>query len=160
MKTYILYVIILLGLLSSCTDTTEKLYVKFNSASGFEKETAVSINGLEIGRITDIALHSDIGVLVELEMYQKNKVPTDSKVTIKAIDFLGTKGVEIVLGENKNCFTNKDTLIGVESVTEPLESINSTISGLMKELIGTNNQDSILIELRRLNDNLEKAENK
>lgn len=89
-------------------------YAVYNSTSGIQDAAPVSINGFNIGKVTDINfLNPNSGkILLELTVYNSVFIPSNSIARIFSLDLLGTKNVEIVLGDSKTPALNGDTLIG------------------------------------------------
>ena len=88
---------------------------------------------------------------------KKCNIPTDSKFYIYCTDILGDKAVKIELGKSKNYIQNNDTIPINSTISNSLiDSVGFKVKDFINELTDQSKQDSILLELRRLNDNLEK----
>lgn len=89
-------------------------YAIYNSSSGIQDAAPVSINGLNVGKVTDIRFvnnHSN-KILLELTISNPVFIPSNSVARIFSLDLLGTKNVEIVFGDSKTGAEDGDTLTG------------------------------------------------
>ncbi len=72
------------------------------------------------------------------------------------VDLMGTKSVYIEKGNQVKLFADKDTLVAFHEKASSSFDVDSIENKLFNKIFGIEKQDSILIELRRLNENLEK----
>jgi ABC-type transporter Mla subunit MlaD len=133
------------------------VYVKFESVSGLTSKSIVSAKGLKVGQVEEVSFGSDDKIVVKIMLEKTPETPSDSKFLIER-DLLGDCDIKVELGENQRFLSSGDTLIGVDET--PLSESTETIGlkNLLETLTGTSKQDSLLIELRRLNKNLEELE--
>ena len=75
------------------------LTAHFNNIAGLDIKSPVEVAGVEVGRISKIALDGSVAKAWML-MKQDVKVPVDSKVAIKSFGILGDKYVEITPGHS------------------------------------------------------------
>jgi len=89
-------------------------YAVYTSTSGIQDAAPVSVNGLNIGKVTDMRfLNKKSGkILLELTVSDPVFIPSNSVARIYSLDLLGTKNVEIIFGDSKNEAQDGDTLIG------------------------------------------------
>jgi phospholipid/cholesterol/gamma-HCH transport system substrate-binding protein len=87
-------------------------YVVYNNVSGLMKANAVTISGLNIGQVNGLEfLESDpTKVVVELTIANDINIPSNSTARIYSSDLLGTRGIEIVLGDSPDGAKSGDTL--------------------------------------------------
>jgi len=124
-------------------------------------KSAVTAKGLKIGQVNNVLLSSDGNVLVEIYLEKSLEVPTDSRFKIKNADLLGNKEVQVELGELNEFLSSGDTTDGIiEPSIFDGETIQIQAKDLLDNLTGKSKQDSILIELKRLNENLEELKEK
>lgn len=88
-------------------------YAIYDATSGIQDAAPVSINGLNIGKVTDIDFlnKNSSKILLELTIYNQVFIPSNSVARIFSLDLLGTKNVEIVLGDSKTQAQSGDTLM-------------------------------------------------
>lgn len=87
------------------------LYAVYDRVDGLEKDNKVLINGLNIGKVNRLDFIPESSqILIELFIQSDIEIPTNSVARIYGTDLLGTKAIEIVLGNSKNFSTNYDTL--------------------------------------------------
>ncbi|MEO9871187.1 MlaD family protein [Ekhidna sp.] len=151
MKKYI--TILLTVLLCSCSNRRSFL-IEIDNADGLTTSSSVYTNGLVIGKVEGFSISSRNSILVSISLNQQIKeVPLDSELKVINDGLLGGKAIVIVLGTSSR-FINQSDTIDLRDNFEPMTSGDSEFEFLFMDKI--NKIDSILIELRRLNDNLEK----
>lgn len=132
--------------------------LKLSDATGVTTSSPVLCNGLAIGKVNRISLSSKYEVIVEVKLIGDiQEVPDDSRVSLTS-EFLG-RSIDIEFGNSSTYLSETDTLTVVSSLEEVLFEEDPLITVLgegFRKLSGEEKLDSILFELRRLNDNLEK----
>lgn len=117
-------------------------YAVYNSTSGIQDAAPVSINGLNIGKVTDIGFvnKSSSKILLELTIYDPIFIPVNSEARIFSLDLLGTKNVEIILGSSSTPAQDGDTLLGStqmslsEEVNQQVAPIKEKAENLLSSL--------------------------
>ena len=88
------------------------------------------------------------------------RIPKDSKFKLENLSVFGRSGLKIEIGKEPELLQRGDTVVLAGEGSEiAQDSLSKTISGFIERLTGAKKKDSILIELRRLNENLEKLIN-
>jgi len=89
-------------------------YAVYSSTSGIQDAAPISINGLGVGKVTAMRFLNvnSSQVLIELTVYNPVFIPSNSVARIFSLDLLGTKNIEIVLGDSKTAAEDGDTLTG------------------------------------------------
>lgn len=156
MKNYT--ILALLFLFVSCGNRGSEFVLNVDNADGLTTEVKITLNGFEIGEVKDMKITSDGTIDVLCEIDSETKLPSDSRFKIETIDILGSKGIVVDLGESPRELKNGESikLIKIEKNIE--ESIGNKVGEFIESFNDNQKQDSILIELRRLNENLEKRE--
>ncbi len=87
-------------------------FAVYNATSGIQDAAPVSINGFNIGKVTHIGFLSKNSnkILLELTVYDPVFIPSNSVARIFSLDLLGTKNVEIIMGDSRNPAMDGDTL--------------------------------------------------
>lgn len=155
MNKYIYFVLLTTLLCCSCSDRFKTIYLKADQVDGLQKSAKVFIKGLEIGHVEEIKLNSKAELLLRLSIENEVLIPNDSKF-ISQKSFLGDNQIYINLGESQTVINENDTVLLTSDnlITNP-DSVAVEIKGLFEKLIKPKQNDSILIELRRINKNLE-----
>ncbi|MGE5317775.1 MAG: MlaD family protein, partial [Chloroflexota bacterium] len=109
-------------------------YVVYNNVSGLMNANAVNISGLTIGQVDDIYFmeNNPNKVVVEITISNDIKIPDNSLARISSIDLLGTKGIEIILGDSKTYSQSGDTLRS-ESGTSLQEEVNKMVQPILQK---------------------------
>lgn len=141
-------------LLTGCNSDKYQLTVTYPSAEGLTNYSRVTINGLEVGHIESIKLGQENEILATINFDNIIELSTDSKfILIK--DFLGTASISIENGSTNDYLQSGQKVIG--QFAERDDNGPGTSFNILESFLGNPiKQDSILIELRRLNNNLEK----
>jgi len=145
-------------LFSGCSGDYITVYMKVDSADGWTEKTQVKINELAIGQVEKVSLEPDFDVVLEVKIDNEASIPKDSKFIIFSADIFGTKRINLIPGTGNDFIANHDTIYSISEDNFGSGSISAKIYGLIEGITGVQNQDSILVELRRLNENLENLE--
>lgn len=106
-------------------------YAMYNSTSGIQDAAPVLVNGLEVGKVTGMGFadkHSG-KILIDLTIYSDVFVPSNSVANIFSLDLLGTKNIEIKLGDSKIEAQDGDTLLGGSQMSLS-EEVNMQVAPL------------------------------
>jgi phospholipid/cholesterol/gamma-HCH transport system substrate-binding protein len=110
------------------------VYAVYQRVNGLSKDNPVSINGLQVGQVRDLYFSkSDHGkIIVELYLTNDYPIPKNSVARIFSSDLMGSKEVEIILGDSKTCVGEGDT---IRSLTEGTlgEEVNQQLAPLKKK---------------------------
>lgn len=87
-------------------------YAKYHEVSGLEISNPVVINGMRIGQISDMKFAPDNtgDVIVEIWIYDQFPIPENSIARIFSSDLMGSKAVDIKLGNSPDLAVDSDTL--------------------------------------------------
>jgi phospholipid/cholesterol/gamma-HCH transport system substrate-binding protein len=107
-------------------------YAIYHKIDGLVVSNPVSINGFNVGLVKNISFLDSRGQQILVEFSIKNKsigIPEDSRFRIFSSDLLGSKGVEIIIGESTVIAQPGDTL--TSELEEGLaEAVNAQIAPL------------------------------
>ncbi len=117
-------------------------YAIYDGTSGIQDAAPISLNGLNIGKVTDLGFLNDTSskILMELTIYDPVFIPSNSVARIFSLDLLGTKNVEIVFGDSKVPAKDGDTLTGgsqmslSEEVNKQVAPIKAKAENLLSSL--------------------------
>lgn len=105
-------------------------YAKYKQVNGLVDANYVMINGVQVGRVSNISfLDNNGGVLVTFSVENEVKIPRNSMARIYNSDVLGSKAIDIVLGDTAVMAQSGDTL---KSMIQP--SITEEVSYQMLPL--------------------------
>ena len=92
--------------------TSRKIYAVYPKINGLMRSNPVTINGLNVGSVSKITFTNDTSKFLVVEMSITHNVPIskNSVAQIYSADLLGSKAVEIILGNSKDFVKNGDTL--------------------------------------------------
>jgi phospholipid/cholesterol/gamma-HCH transport system substrate-binding protein len=100
-------------------------YAVYKDVGGLQKANPVIVSGLNVGRVRNIYFSHDVkpDVIVEILLTNKLKIPANSKAKIISADLLGSKSVEIILGDALVFAESGDTLLSgvAESLKEEID---------------------------------------
>ncbi|MFO8066280.1 MAG: MlaD family protein [Bacteroidales bacterium] len=89
-----------------------KFYAVYDQVTGLIESNPVSISGVKVGQINSIDFHPDGSgrVVVESIIGTTVKIPKNSIARLYSSDLLGTREIEILLGDSAKNIENGDTL--------------------------------------------------
>ena len=89
-------------------------YAVYDNIDGLGQSNPVMLNGFKIGLVKEVKLHPNGqgNLLVEILINDENlQIPDDTKAKIFTSDLLGSKAVDMVLGESMVMAADSDTLL-------------------------------------------------
>ncbi|HET6349280.1 MAG TPA: MlaD family protein [Candidatus Krumholzibacteria bacterium] len=130
-----------------------RFFVTFTDVGGLLAGDPIFVNGVEGGRVNDIAL-LDRKVVVEMGVRQGVSIPRDSRISLQAVGFMGERQVTIIRGSATNTIAPGDTvsgelLMGLGEVMgqtgDLMDDVKATVRNL-RELTDAINKDGKLRE--------------
>ena len=106
---------------------------KFTNASGLVKDAAVSVAGVEVGRIAGMTVEHDKAV-VAIFLNKDAGIRTDVKAAIRAKSLLGEKYLELVPQSTDAPVLKDGDLIVDTRATVEVDELLATLGPLMKEV--------------------------
>lgn len=118
------------------------LYAVYEDVGGLERANPVKINGLTVGQVRNMHFSEDGQAKIVIEIVLKNKipVPVNSIAKIISSDILGSKAVDIILGNNPEFIESGDTLYAdievsiKEEVSRQLQPLKTKAENLMMSI--------------------------
>ncbi|MCF8230986.1 MAG: MlaD family protein [Bacteroidales bacterium] len=111
-----------------------RYYAVYNHIQGLLVANPVTVNGYEVGQVTDIDFTSREGgnVVVEMEVEEDIDIPKNSIARIYSSDLMGSKAVAIDLGKGPQVAAHGDTLSSsVESGIK--EAVNKQVQPIKQK---------------------------
>lgn len=126
-------------------------YAIYNDVGGLERTNKVSINGLNVGQVREMYFESGTAkVVVEIVIKDEISIPNNSIAKIVSSDLLGSKAVELRLGNSNIIAEPGDTLLSEveasikDEVNRQLQPIKNKAETLMLSI------DTVLTMLQNL----------
>lgn len=88
-------------------------YAIYNNVSGLEKSNSIYINGVKVGTVSKVYFEKSMSgdIVVELMVKEDFPIPANSTARIFSEDLMGSRAVEILLGDSPALAAEGDTLI-------------------------------------------------
>lgn len=92
--------------------TSHQYYAIFNAIGGLEKSAKVGANGYTLGIVSDITFFPGNfnKILVEISVDRQFKLPKNTVIEVYSADFMGSKAINLVLGNSSEFAKDHDTL--------------------------------------------------
>jgi len=114
---------------------TRVFYARYHNVDGLNKGRPVTINGLQIGSVSDIVFLPDMSGELVVKIEIDNPFPFSKKSVLKiyGADLMGAKSLAIIIKEGKQLAESGDTLKGIidPSITTVL---NDEVQPIKKKL--------------------------
>jgi phospholipid/cholesterol/gamma-HCH transport system substrate-binding protein len=133
--------------------SNERIFVAiYNDVGGLERTNPVTINGLKVGQVREMyfASGSSANVVVEIVLKNDIPIPENSMAKIISSDLLGSKAIELRLGNSGVFAESGDTLLSdveisiKDEVNRQLQPIKNKAENLMMSI------DTVLTMLQGL----------
>ena len=126
-------------------DKNRIFHAKYDNIDGLLKGSVISLNGFNVGIVSNISLQSDNALLVSVKINEDFDVPANSILKISNQDLMGTKGISIILGNSDLLAKNNDTLIA-EIENSLQDEVNKQILPLKNKAEGLiSSVDSLML---------------
>ncbi len=111
--------------------TSRKIYAVYPNVNGLVRSNLITINGLSIGKVSKIEFLNDTSrsMIVEMSITHNIPIPKNSIARIYNVDLLGSKAIDIALGNSTEFVHDKDTLR-----SEPKASLQDEVSNQLVPL--------------------------
>lgn len=131
--------------------TQRKFYAFYNNIDGLVEANPLMVNGYKIGTVGDIELittDSTSRLLVTLFLDNDLQIPKNSIARVISSDILGSKAVQLMLGDSKVYANDGDTL-NADSEDNLKESVNKAIAPLQHKAEGLiASMDSVMVAVQ------------
>lgn len=150
--------------------STSNYYIVFNAAEGLERKSPVFINGVSIGRVSQVSLGTENNVIVGINISKQLKLPIGTAACIASGGLLDKKNISLKLSNSNTFYQPNDTIIAancdndifssVAPIAEKADSLITQFNELLSSLnsaIDQQNQDNLkksLHNISKLSDNL------
>lgn len=150
--------VIFLILFYSCNKQNE-IHILFENAGGLQRGSIVYIKGIQIGRVQSFAIYGD-SVEVTAAIDKEIAIYNDAEFIITG-NLTGEKFIEIIPGSSAEIAAKGQIFHGsIHTILPDTSALKEIKSGIEKFFSNKPaKQDSILIELRRMNKTLDSLNN-
>lgn len=147
--------LLLVSLLTNCSQVSNDLDLNliFGEVGGLTTNSTITLNGYEVGEIKSIEVGRSYEIIVSISVNKPVPIPDDSEFVLTS-ETLGGASIEIVPGKSSRKLNSGQQITGRYENQSKVEG--GLISFIEKVLGNPTKQDSILIEIRRLNENIER----
>ena len=126
-------------------DKNRIFHAKYDNIDGLLKGSVISLNGFNVGIVSNISLQSDNSLLVSVKINEDFDVPANSILKISNQDLMGTKGISVILGNSDLLAKHNDTLIA-EIENSLQDEVNKQILPLKNKAEGLiSSVDSLMV---------------
>ena len=126
-------------------DKNRIFHAKYDNIDGLLKGSVISLNGFNVGIVSNISLKSDNSLLVSVKINEDFDVPVNSILKISNQDLMGTKGISVILGNSDLLAKSNDTLIA-EIENSLQDEVNKQILPLKNKAEGLiSSVDSLMV---------------
>ncbi len=107
-------------------------YATYENVAGLMTANAVTINGLAVGQVSKMGFDpaNPKKIVVELNIANSVRIPKNSVARIYSSDILGTRGIQLILGNSPEEAISGDTLIS-EMQKSLQDEVNSMVQPIM-----------------------------
>ncbi len=94
-------------------DRERIFFVEYEEVNGLVTSNPVMLNGLRVGQVKDIYFHPNLkgSLIVMLSVHNKFPLPANSVARIFSSDLMGSKAVDLQLGDSEQLLQHNDTLL-------------------------------------------------
>ena len=109
-------------------------YAVYQDIGGLVEASTITINGLNVGNVSEIYFLDDTSgnILVKMTLYKSLDIPSNSVARIASPDLLGTKVIQIVLGNSRELAKSGDTLTA-EMQASLSEEVNRQVAPIKRK---------------------------
>jgi len=140
--------------------STNTFYAQYESVDGLFRSNPVQINGHAVGSVTSVSMNYETQrITVAVNVPQEIKVPKNSVLKIINTDIAGSKGIELLIGDDSTGFAlHGDTLsadqdvgllAGVGKILTPLAKQVEHLIRTVDTAVSDVNLNSTLVDLSR-----------
>ncbi|MFO0817583.1 MAG: MlaD family protein [Pirellulales bacterium] len=136
---------------SSFFETQKTIYLKFTHAPGVTAQTPVRKNGIHIGRVTDVQLLDEGGVVITAKLDDRHKVRRSEVVRISTASIIGDAVLEFVpsneQGASNELIQDGEFIADGIVASDPLRvliGLEDKLGGAIRSIEGAGNEVTVL----------------
>jgi hypothetical protein len=156
--SFTLFILILF--LIGCS-SKQAIYIEFDRVDGLSNNSSIIFKGLEVGQVEEISINESGQIIVEALIEKEFIFPKNYELLIYSTSILGSKDILIHETNEPIKILEDGVLKGSIEDESKLDTITNRAVRMIDEVARKmDNKDSLLIELRRLNKNIEELKGK
>jgi phospholipid/cholesterol/gamma-HCH transport system substrate-binding protein len=126
------------------------VYAQYHTVSGLNVANPVMINGFKVGQVSKMYFNPDMtgDIIVEMTLMNKFPIPTNTIAKIYSADLMGSKAIELKLGNSSEIIHHGDTL-ATSIEASLMDEVNAQVQPIKikaENLLGS--IDSLVIAFR------------
>lgn len=114
-------------------------YAVYKQVDGLFRSNPVVLNGYKVGHVNSVEMnHDNLNLIVSMQIPNTIKIPANTVFKITNNDLLGSKAVEIIMGDSNVYAQNGDTLKSRKDagMAQALTSVLSPLSERVNNVLG------------------------
>lgn len=127
-------------------------YAAYDQINGVQAASPIMIKGVKVGSVSDISFDEKTNnVVLRFTVKRQYRIPTNSEAKIYSNGIMGSKAIEIILGDNRQMLVEGDTIPAsrdrdiMDVAGSELEFFKQKVSQIVADLSRTmNNLNSIM----------------
>lgn len=105
------------------------LFATFDDIGGLSERSAVRIGGVRVGRVTEIALDTDLRPRVQLDLADDLELTIDTMAAIRTSGLLGDQFIALEPGAEDELLVSGEDVVFTESATNLDSLIGAVVHG-------------------------------
>lgn len=122
-----------LFLIIGCNDNSNTLNIELIDAKGLKEGAKVYCKNAEIGEVEEIFFVKQ-KLIAKLRIDEEFNVPKESKIYLISEDIFGTKAITIELSNNKDIYSEADTIVCIPNTETIIDSTIKNIDKVVNEI--------------------------
>ncbi len=131
-------------------------YAKYREVNGLVRSNPIVINGLRVGQVRDLYFNPSMNgdIIIELSIRNKFPIPKNSIAHIFSSDLMGSKAIDLQLGNGSELLEDGDTL-ATSIEASLMDEVNAQVAPLKNKAEGLlSSVDSLVVVMQTiLNEN-------
>lgn len=114
-------------------------YAVYDEVDGLFRSNPVVLNGYKVGHVSSVTMdHESLRLIVGIQVPSTIKIPKNTTLKITNNDLLGSKAVEVIMGESDKYAVSGDTLVSKKDkgMAQALTSVLSPLSEKVNDVLG------------------------
>jgi len=125
--------------------STRKFYVEYPNVEGLSTASAVTINGLVVGKVSEIKLKENGNLLVELLMSDPVDIPKSSKAVIYSPSFIGGKQIALQINYKEATLAQSGDFLEGGNMSGLLDGLGEKADPIIQKLDSVLHNVNILV---------------
>lgn len=118
---------------SNIFNPENEYFAYYEDVEGLQLSSPIQVRGFAVGKVSKIELNGGGKVKVTLAIPRKTKVPVNSIAKLTSLDLLGTKGIELELG-NSTVLAEEETVLASDVQGGLVDAISTEVNPLIRDV--------------------------